>query len=123
HIRTVSTPETQMSYGETVSIQVAIDLNGLQAHDIKVELLLARKIYHPEILVPTENDLHKLWENHPKWTVTYPFIAEKPNNNEECLYTLNFKPDLCGGLSYRIRIYPIHSLLSDSYEMGMMKWV
>ncbi|MCK5665516.1 MAG: alpha-glucan family phosphorylase, partial [Thiotrichaceae bacterium] len=65
-IRIVSAPETQMSYGESITIQVAVRLNDLQTNDVKVELLLARKIYHPEILVPTEKDLHKLWHSHKK---------------------------------------------------------
>ena len=41
----------------------------------------------------------------------------------EHLYALEFKPELCGKIEYRIRVYPYHELLTHRFEMGMMMWL
>lgn len=123
-IRSLSVPQMQLNYGETIKLEVAVCLNNLQPTDITVELLLSRKVYHPEVLVPTEKYLQKLWEDNSNSTVSYKFVPEQPlHDSGEYLYSLTFKPDLCGGLSYRIRIFPFHEILLDAHEMGLMKWV
>ncbi|OAD21287.1 hypothetical protein THIOM_002955, partial [Candidatus Thiomargarita nelsonii] len=45
------------------------------------------------------------------------------HDSGEYLYNLTLRPDLSGGLSYRIRVFPYHEVLVDAHEMGMMKWV
>ncbi|MDM8559381.1 alpha-glucan family phosphorylase [Candidatus Parabeggiatoa sp. HSG14] len=124
HVRQLATPQTQLLYGESITIQVAVRLNELQPNDITVELLLSRKIYHPEFLRINQEKLQTLWNDEGTETVSYKLVPEHPlHDSGEYLYTLSLKPDLCGGLSYRIRVFPYHQLLSDSYEMGMMRWV
>jgi len=124
-IRLLSAPQTQQfSYGEPITIQVAVRLNNLQPTDVTVELLLSRQIYHPELLVPTQQDLQKLWQHNNVPTASYKFVPKHPlHDNGEYLYDLTLQPDWCGGLSYRIRVFPYHELLSDAHEMGMMRWV
>ena len=36
---------------------------------------------------------------------------------------LELKPELCGRLDYRIRVYPRHELLTHPFELGLMLWV
>ncbi len=123
--RLLTAPQTQQfTYGEPVTLQVAVRLNHLQPTDLTVELLLSRKVYHPEILVPTQHDLQNLWQNKNIPTVSYKFEPQHPlHDSGEYLYSLTFQPDLCGGLSYRIRVFPFHELLADPHMMGMMRWV
>jgi starch phosphorylase len=124
-VRLLSAPQTQQfSYGEPITIQVAVRLNNLQPTDVTVELLLSRQIYHPELLVPTQQDLQKLWQHNNVPTASYKFVPKHHlHDNGEYLYNLTLQPDWCGGLSYRIRVFPYHELLSDAHEMGMMRWV
>ncbi|RKZ39722.1 MAG: DUF3417 domain-containing protein [Gammaproteobacteria bacterium] len=123
--RLLSAPQMQQfSYGEPITIQVALRLNGLEPNSVAVELLLSRKVYHPEILLPTQQELQNIWQSDKTNTVSYKFVPEQPlHDSSEYLYSLTFQPDLCGGLSYQIRVFPFHDLLSDAYEMGMMRWV
>jgi len=122
--RPLSAPQIQMTSGESINIQVAVRLNDLQPTDVAVELLLSRKDYHPEVLVPTQQDLQNIWQNNKMETVSYRFVPEHPlHDSGEYLYNLTLRPDLSGGLSYRIRVFPYHEVLVDAHEMGMMKWV
>ncbi|HDN26631.1 MAG TPA: glycosyltransferase family 1 protein [Thioploca sp.] len=123
--RLVTAPHTQkLSYGESITIQVAVRLNHLQPSDVAVELLLSRKIYHPEFLPTAMDASQNLLNNEDSSTVSYKFVPENSlHDSDEYLYSLTFKPDLCGGLGYRIRAFPFHELLTDPHEMGRMRWV
>ncbi|MCK5719073.1 MAG: alpha-glucan family phosphorylase [Thiomargarita sp.] len=124
-IRLLSQPQQEkpFSYGEPITIQVAVQLNGLNPQDIVIELLLSHKIHHPEILLPTRQDLQNIWE-HDEKMVSYKFVSEHQlHDSNEHLYSLTFQPDLSGDLSYRIRVFPFHELLSNGHEMGMMRWL
>jgi len=123
--RLVSIPDTQQfSYGESITIQVAIRLNYLQPEDVTIELLLSRKIYHPEFFRINQDESQNLLSHQETSMVSYKLVSEHPlHDSGEHLYSLTFKPDLCGGLSYRIRAFPFHELLSDPHGMGMMRWI
>jgi len=118
-IRLLDHPQNQqLSYGESITIQVAVRLNHLQPQDVAVELLLSRKVYHPEFLISSQREFQDV----P--TVSYKFTPANPlHDTGEYLYTLTLKPEWCGGLRYRICAYPYHELLSHPYEMGMMVWM
>jgi glycogen phosphorylase len=124
-MRLVTAPHTQQfSYGESITIQVAVRLNDLQPNDVTVEVLLSRKIYHPEFLRVTQDELQNILNNAGISMVSYKFTPEHAlHDSGEYLYSLTFKPDLCGGLSYRIRAFPFHDLLSNPHAMGMMRWI
>jgi starch phosphorylase len=118
-IRQLDIPPTQqLNYGEAVTLQVALYLNQLSASDVTVELILSRKIYHPEFLGSRQPAF-------PADSIqTYRFVAERPlPETDEYLYTVTLQPEWCGGLKYQIRAYPHHELLSHPQEMGMMLWV
>ncbi len=124
HIRQVTEPQNKhFTYGESITIQVAVNLSNLRPEDLVVELLLSRQVYHPEIVLPTKQDLQSIWAENKDSTASYKFAPEHHLDNGEHLYTLTFQPDLCGGLSYRIRVSPYHELLTNQYEMGMMRWI
>ena len=38
-------------------------------------------------------------------------------------YVLALKPELCGRLDYRLRLYPRHELLTHRFELGLMLWI
>ncbi len=125
-IRQLELPTKQIAYGESISITVAVRLNNLQPGDVAVELLLSRKVYHPEVFVTSQvgkTERQKPETDNYLTTASYKFKPEKPLDNGEYLYNLTFTPDFCGGLSYHIRVFPFHESLTDPHEMGMMRWV
>jgi starch phosphorylase len=126
-IRQVELPAQPVSYGDSLTIKVAVRLNQLQPTDVTVELLLSPKVYHPEILVASQigkTDRQKLGQDDYPSLVSYKFEPEGAlPNSDEHLYRLTFKPDFCGGVSYQIRIFPFHKSLTNVHEMGMMRWV
>ena len=107
-VRRIDEPIERITFGEEVTIEVAVALNGLDAADVHVELLLLR--------TERETDID---EHH-----RYPLTAEGPLGNAgECRYAITFAPELCGHLRYRVRAYPFHPDLVHPLELGLMRWV
>lgn len=125
-IRQLETSRQQLIYGESITIQAAIQLNGLGPADVRVDLLLTQKVYEPEISISNRGSgsaLRNLWQENKVSTVQHRLVAERPlPESGEYLFSLNFQPDWCGELNYQIRAFPFHELLTNPHEMGMMVW-
>jgi starch phosphorylase len=117
-VRHVATPPAQLVFGEPMIIDVVVFLAGLEPQDLRVELQLSRKVYHAEIVVSEEHSSPQTCEENA--CVTHPFLPERALEQGEYLYRLSFNPEWCGGLSYQVRVFPYHELLTHPYEMGMM---
>ena len=89
-----------------MDIKVAAILNGLAPEDVRVEVLLGRASKNGQ-----DKDLDA--------------VALNPEGFEgaECIYRLEVTPEMCGRLLYRVRVYPMHSLLTHPFEMGLMVWL
>lgn len=112
----VQPPPSQLNYGESFQLAVAVMMPGLQAADVCVELLLMKTVHHPEIIL---DRLPATSQHH------YPFspCETQTDANGTLRYQLALAPEWCGSLKARIRLFPCHPLLSHRHEMGMMKWV
>jgi len=97
----------RIHFGESIKVEVAVNLNGLAPSDIVVELLLGK---------PGQGDEDRIRSYHLDHVGP---LAHGP----EHLFTLALTPELCGKLDYRIRAYPHHELLTHRFEMGMMRWL
>ena len=96
----------RIQFGEAVPIEVAVRLNGLSPDDVAVELLLSRGIRDRDDIQRTE--------------FSPAGVIEQTGERR---FTLDFKPEFCGKLDYRIRLYPRHALLTHPFELGLMLWV
>ena len=103
---------TAISSGEPLSVEVIVNLNGLNADDVVVECLLG-----------TETE----WG---EFTPTYivPFDLVSHDGGGETVYRCDLfeKTETCsaGGLQhFKIRVYPFHPLLSHPLECGRMRWL
>jgi len=107
-VRRIDNPLRRIAFGENLRFEVAVNLNGLTADDVIVELLLGR---------PSDS-------GRPEQAQSYCFKDEGPiaGGSEHC-YVLEFTPEQCGKIEYRIRVYPHHRLLTHRFEMGMMTWL
>lgn len=102
------TPVKRIDYGNSLRFEVALQLNGLKAEDIVVELLVGRP------LVGHEHTKNKQFRFHATGT------ADAAGAH---IYALELKPEFCGSLDYKIRAYPWHELMTHPLEMGLMVWL
>jgi starch phosphorylase len=105
-IRRLNTPQKRIEFGDTVHIETAVRLNGLNPEDVAVELLVSRA-----------GEFGKGEPTHHR------FVAQGVDATGEHRFTLELAPELCGKLDYRIRVYPWHEFLTHPFELGLMIWV
>jgi len=106
-LRRADVPRRTIRFGESVRVEVAIALGGLNPQDVAVELLLNRMLGegpHGE-----------------KTRLSLVFDGTKTEAGEH-RFVLELEPELCGKLEYRIRAYPRHELLTHPFELGLMAW-
>jgi starch phosphorylase len=105
-IRRIDAPQKRIQFGDRVRIETAVRLNGLNAEDVVVELLVSR----------TE-------EFGKREPVHHRFVSHGVDASGEHRFSLELAPELCGKMEYRIRLYPWHALLTHPFELGLMIWV
>ncbi|HSC97797.1 MAG TPA: alpha-glucan family phosphorylase, partial [Casimicrobiaceae bacterium] len=98
----------RITFGDRLSIVVAVAVNGLRPDEIAVELVLERRDGRTGAGARKE----------------YPLtaIADGVEGGEQ-RYGIDLAPELCGHLEYRLRAYPYHPALMHRFEMGLMRWV
>jgi starch phosphorylase len=97
----------QIMSGDTLPLEVTMNVNGLQPDDLLVECLVGTETESGEFITQGS------------YTLTY----HSRNGNGEALFRLAMKPRLAGMQYYKLRAYPYHELLSHPFEMGYMLWV
>ena len=106
--RRLDAPRKSLRFGEGVQIDVAVNLNGLAAGDVIVELTLARQTQYENLRQAQR--------------LTFESTVERTVQGEH-RFALALTPELCGRLEYRIRVYPCHELLTHPFELGMTIWL
>ena len=100
-------PARRMKFGNTLRIEIAIQLNGLVPDDVTVEALIGRPG-----LAAGSSKLRR-----------YALPCTGSAQHGEALYTLDLTPEQCGRLEYRVRIFPTHADLIHPFETGLMLWL
>jgi starch phosphorylase len=98
----------QVSQGAAVTIEVEVQLNGLQADHVSVECIV---------------DPDRRTTDHEKRTAYGFVVAGVDEGRGSARYRLQFEPPYSGLQHYRIRVYPCHPLLSHRFETGRMIWL
>ena len=107
-MRRLDIAQKRIVFGDKLRLEVAVLLGGLSAEDVALELVLAKKTGD---------------KAQPR-ARTYRFEAEgRMTEQGEQRFALELKPELCGKLEYRVRLYPQHELLTHPLELGMMRWL
>jgi starch phosphorylase len=106
-LRRVDHTRTEIMAGESLVVQVAAQLNGLQPDDVVLECLVGT--------ADSTSDFS--FDNR------YFFEPVRELENGEFLFELNLSPELAGLQYYKVRMYPWHQLLSHPFEMGFMIWL
>jgi starch phosphorylase len=105
-LRRLDAPKSRIQFGDSLRIEIAAKLNGLEENDVCVELLLARGLRES----PAVRHSHDLTP------------GEKLPSGEQKFF-LDLKPGMSGRLDYRIRVVPKHELLTHPLEMGLCCWL
>jgi starch phosphorylase len=107
-LRRLDAPKKKkIDFGDAIRIEVGAKLNGLSPSDVVVELLLTRGTSDPM----DRRVRHQLAHDGTK------------TESGDHRFVLELQPELCGRLTYRIRCYPSHKLLTHPFELGLMAWV
>jgi starch phosphorylase len=107
-MRRADIAKEEITYGDSLHFELAVNLNGLNPNDVIVEMLLG--------LQTTKEKLQHSRHYHFESTGTV-------NEAGEHVFALEVQPEQCGKLEYRIRAYPYHELLTHPFELGMMRWL
>ncbi len=98
-------PAGEIHLRETLSLAVAVNLNGLNADDIVVECLLG-EFSQQQFVAETSVRL-----------------VYQPGQHFEARFAVDWTPGDCGLKQYRLRLYPYNRLLSHPFELGLMLWL
>ncbi len=107
-VRRLDAPKKRVQYGEGMRVEIGVALNGLLPEDVTAELVLSA----PEGVDGDSSGTRYALAG-----------ASTVGESGEHRFVLDFTPELCGRLDYRIRVYPCHALLAHPFELGLMAWV
>jgi starch phosphorylase len=97
----------RINFGESMEVRVAVNLNGLAPEDVRVEVLMGRASKNGQ-----DKDLDNI-----------ELKSTGQTDGQDCVYSLEITPEMCGRLLYRVRVYPAHELLTHPFETGLMVWL
>ncbi len=100
-------PPARIESNDTITIVVAVTLNGLAPDDVGVECLFGQP------------DRHGTWQTLERYLAT----PDKADKQDVARYTLKTPMTLDGLKHYRIRLVPRHDGQTHPYEMGLMTWL
>lgn len=122
--------KNRIQFGESTELEVAANLNGLEPDDVTVELLLSRPGTYGLGLAAAgiadgEGSLgHPGDEAHNDLMVAERLTpVGRVEESGEFLYNIQLKPDWCGKLTYKVRLFPFHQHLMHPHETGLMVWL
>ena len=105
-VRRLDEPMKRINFGDSLTLQVAVNLNGLAPEDVRVEVLVGRASKQGQ-----DRDL------------LATLMKPEGHDGQDCVFGLELTPEMCGKLLYRVRVYPFHDLLTHPFETGLMVWL
>jgi len=108
-IRALDVAPRTNDLGDTIELSIACRLGDLAPEDVRVECLVEaqRPGAKPESHAVEHFDLQ----------------ADGVTEDGETIFKLAMAPPDSGLFDYRVRIFPFHSKLGHSFEMGLMLWL
>ncbi|MEN9313659.1 MAG: hypothetical protein RIS35_52 [Pseudomonadota bacterium] len=98
---------TRARHGDMLRFEVAVRLNGLDASDVAVELVLTR--------------CHGT--DYPAERRTLRLAPVRSHDHGETIYALDVAAQWCGRSEFSFRAHPFHEALTHPHEMGLMRWL
>ncbi len=107
-IERLDTPPARITSGDSLTIHVLANLNGLKIEDVAVECVIGTE----DRMKAFQPYAHHLLQP-----------DGKTDENGKTIFSIALKPDLPGLQFYKLRIYPYHELCAHKFENGFMKWI
>ena len=99
-------PPAHLYHDDKIGLRVRAELNGLHAHDVRLECLFGCNDASGEFVVAQK--------------------AELPTTGGDDHYTefgIDLVPEIAGLQYYKLRMYPYNESLSHPFELGCMIWI
>jgi starch phosphorylase len=107
--------------GERLRLRVAAGLNGLTPADVRVEFV-ARRLLPEADRAPPPLSSYLQPPRAGLWSAAFR-ATEEQERDGAVVFALDVEPPECGQFQTDVRIYPRHELMSQPYELGLMKWL
>jgi starch phosphorylase len=107
-LRRIDQPQSRIVFGQSMQLEVAAALDGLEPRDVVVEVVFGR----------SDKDAGDCAQAAMELTPD-----PTPISPGEHRYVLRLEPELCGKIDYRVRCYPRHASLAHPFEVGLMVWL
>lgn len=120
---------SRVDFGEVVTLEADVSLNGLPPGDVRVECLVFRELCS-EVTVPVRrfadggvcgSGLRQI-DGEPVFV--QPFVpVEGEAGATSRRYRVSLASPWCGALRYQVRAIPTHPDLAHPHELGLMRWI
>jgi starch phosphorylase len=119
-LRYLSELPRELPRAGTLTLSVAATLNGLAPEDVRVEFVAQRLLPRARQESPLLASYRATDRPDEVWRALMRFSG-KTDAEGESLYELTDSPHDSGQYSFEIRIYPWHELLTQPFELGLLK--
>ncbi|MDX2456153.1 MAG: alpha-glucan family phosphorylase [Gammaproteobacteria bacterium] len=106
-LRRTDSNSTELMAGDSLRIEVTVDLGELTTDDVLLECIIG-----------TESE-HEAFQEHEHVRLT----PKGRNKDGHTLFGIDLVPPLAGLQFYKLRLYPSHPLLSHPFETGHIIWL
>ena len=120
-LKLLSDAARDLPRGERLRLRIAAGLNGLQPSDVRIEFV-ARRLLPEADLAPPPLSSYLQPPRAGLWHAALNATEEYESDGAR-VFALDIEPPECGQFRTEVRIYPWHELLSQPYELGLMKWL
>jgi starch phosphorylase len=103
----------------TLGVRIAAALNGLDPADVRIEFIAQRVLPRARLESPLLSS-YRAVECDDSWHALLRATGETEQDGSH-VYVLNAAPQDSGQYAYEIRIYPWHELLTQPFELGLLK--
>jgi starch phosphorylase len=99
-------PPAHLYHDDKIGLRVQVQLNGLDAADVRLECLLGSNDASGEFAVAQKAQLSTIG-----------------GNDQHTEFGIELVPEIAGLQYYKLRMYPYNEALSHPFELGCMIWV
>ncbi|MBW7930750.1 MAG: alpha-glucan family phosphorylase [Gammaproteobacteria bacterium] len=126
-LQLVGKPPLRGHFDDRIRLEVAVQLNGIPAREVRVECVIHRDMCS-ELAVPVKQYASHAREadgvrHIGKETVFVAPLLPDSDGSGEVVYRLELDPPWCGALRFGIRAMPYHPSLLHPCETGLMHWL
>jgi starch phosphorylase len=118
-LRRLSDPPRELPRAAQLKLRVAVALNGLNSSDVRVEFVARRVLPQSRMTMPPLSS-YREGSYDDAWRALLQPTSEYDGSGS-VVFELDVAPQDCGKFEFEVRIYPWHELLTQPFELGLLK--